>query len=1368
MISHRPDGGTGRRARLKIWWGQPRAGSTPALGTERLFPFLMMGRAFFFGKFSKQIFCKFFSTHSPYILSFESLRSLLPLIHITGTISGVRLIAPPTITSPVTTLTSEMPIETIRESSDLPAFMDRRLDWCEQKFGLRSAISLVNGLFRRRALPAPFSVFEKTRVVEKTVVSKKLEVPRSQIELPPVFGYSPHDLVSFYQSEIITWLNRLRAEKKAYGEEYHDIKETDEADELFFRKGMEHEREFLQHLKNSQKTVMEIPSFHDTPGMTFDKSFAATIKAMQDGPDVIYQAALRRDDISGYADFLIKRPNPIDPRTGERVRSKIAGLEFDYHYEVWDTKLSRVAKPTHVVQLCCYADMLEEIQGIRPHEIAIVTGTGKIETMKTNDYFYYYLQLKKMFAAAMREFDREQRPIVSKGDFGEWNDVLGYQLKEQDDLSLVAGLTNSQIKKLHDAGLKTLTDLSRCEAEKISGITPENLNRFVRQAFLQKASENLDQPLYEVNQMPRTDQLGLKDLPVPSEHDVFFDMEGFPLLENGLEYLFGATVKSLSGKIDFYSWWCENSEGEKENFEAFVDWIYVRWQQNRSMHVYHYAAYEVSAMLRLSSKHGTREKEILELLRHGVFVDLFRIVKNGLIVGTSNYSIKSIEKLYRSKRSGSVTSAVSSIVEFDRYLDTVDVEVREKIKDGIVNYNRDDCDSLMELYDYLRKICENHGIAPVQNSVEDFHEVTDLRRYDRSKSIPDKNTPELLNDLAKKFRTDLEQGEAKGLVLQVFMDILNFHLREDRVRLSGLMRRLDMTEDELFLDTEALAGLEELPNAVYDDKQSKIFTYRFDTEQNFSLKAEDKVVLAHNSRVTATVESIDSAEGLIKLRFGNRTLQKYANEPLSSLSIIPNEEVPPGNIHDSLYRQAEKIARTRQSMQPALEDLLYRKSPRIFANAQTEDDQKYRDGPIIRGDVYDYRKHGDDSELVQAIRCMDHTTLFIQGPPGSGKSTLSAHAILALVAKGKRIGISGPSHKSINTLLQKILDQAHEQGLDLKTAKIGEAEDHLKDLGVRVATSTTQFFENFDRKLQIVAGTPWAFSHPEADGKFDYLIVDEAGQVPLAHAVAMYPAAKNLIFVGDPEQLPMPNAAAHPRESGLSVFEYYLNDGSRRKTISDDRGIFLTKTFRMHPMIADFISQNFYEGRLKPSDNTRHHAIVQPSLIDSQNPLLRSGIFFVSVSHQDNARSSREEVQAVESLLKSLSDCLVQEVNEQGQVVTRSVQNDDFLIVSPYNAQVHLLKQTLASDIRVGTVDKFQGQEAHVTLISMASSQAHTSSRGLKFLMNPNRLNVAVSRAKSIVALIASPELVQTRAKSLNDWRLLNIMCQIMQGGDTA
>ena len=281
----------------------------------------------------------------------------------------------------------------------------------------------------------------------------------------------------------------------------------------------------------------------------------------------------------------------------------------------------------------------------------------------------------------------------------------------------------------------------------------------------------------------------------------------------------------------------------------------------------------------------------------------------------------------------------------------------------------------------------------------------------------------------------------------------------------------------------------------------------------------------------------------------------------------------------------------------------------------------------------------------------------------------------------------------------------------------------------------------------IVGATAWFFSRDDNVQAFDWLFVDEAGQVGLANMLAMGRAARNIVLVGDPRQLPQVIQGAHPDPANLSCLEWMLGVHA---TVPPDRGIFLPASRRMHPDVCRFISDQVYEGRLTSHSDTARQAVTGTSLP-------ATGAFWVPVPHEGNAQIASEEVAAIQAVAQEL---LTGNWTEKDGT-TRPMRQSDIIVVAPYNAQVNALRDALPADIRVGTVDKFQGQEAPICLLSMTASSAEETPRGMDFLFSLNRINVAVSRAKGLAVVFGSPRLREAKCETVEQMRLVNTLCAL-------
>jgi uncharacterized protein len=390
------------------------------------------------------------------------------------------------------------------------------------------------------------------------------------------------------------------------------------------------------------------------------------------------------------------------------------------------------------------------------------------------------------------------------------------------------------------------------------------------------------------------------------------------------------------------------------------------------------------------------------------------------------------------------------------------------------------------------------------------------------------------------------------------------------------------------------------------------------------------------------------------------------------------------------------------------------------------------------------------------VAALDRSYLFIQGPPGAGKTYTGSHVIVNLLQAGKRVAVTSNSHKAIHNLLTGVVERCEERHFAPSAMKKASAGKQDSFFDGALIDDMTDAAEALAPDNQLVAGTAWLFADPRAEQAFDYLFVDEAGQVSLGHLVAMGLCAKNIVLLGDQMQLPQPVQGVHPGRSGESVLDYLL-DG--QAVIPPERGIFLANTWRMHPDVCRFISDAVYDGKLVSAPGRERQAVLFDACPPSLAP---TGIRFVPVEHDGCTQKSEEEAAVVRELFDSLLG--VRWRSHEGDVEPLRV--EDILVVAPYNLQVQLLKMRLPDGARVGTVDKFQGQEAPVVLVSMATSSGEYLPRNLEFLYSKNRLNVALSRAKCLAVLVASPKLMDVQCRTVEQIRLVNTLCWVGEYSD--
>lgn len=384
--------------------------------------------------------------------------------------------------------------------------------------------------------------------------------------------------------------------------------------------------------------------------------------------------------------------------------------------------------------------------------------------------------------------------------------------------------------------------------------------------------------------------------------------------------------------------------------------------------------------------------------------------------------------------------------------------------------------------------------------------------------------------------------------------------------------------------------------------------------------------------------------------------------------------------------------------------------------------------------------------MTARVLGLDASYLFLQGPPGTGKTWTGARIVAHLLANRRRVGIAAQSHKAIYNLLAEIEKVARAAGVRFRGLKKSAGNPDSEYDGEFIKSDDDNAtFEGAGPDVQLFAGTAWLFSREKLDGALDYLVIDEAGQISLADALAMGTCARSLILLGDPLQLAQVSQGVHPAGTGTSVLEHLLGDAP---TIPDDRGIFLERSFRMHPGVSDFISEIVYAGRLHSDESAA-----------SRTTSFGTGIRFAPVDHDGNRSFSEEEVAEIVRMIGDMRGGTFRDADG----TNRPLRDDDFMVVAPYNAQVLRLRTALRGGIRIGTVDKFQGQEAPIVFFSMATSSGEDVPRSFSFLFSRNRLNVAISRAQCLAVLVCFPRLLEARCQSLEEMQLVNALCRLVE-----
>lgn len=1105
---------------------------------------------------------------------------------------------------------------------------------------------------------------------------------------------SASDLSVFAECAHRTWLDRRDLDSPM------EKAEDDDQAKLVQGKGYEHEERFFATLKQGAGTCVEIDT--DWP---LERKLEATRVAILEGADVIYQATLKRGNLMGHADFLV--------RSGRGSRGQSL-------YEVADTKLARSTKAKFLLQLCFYSDLLSDITGELPHHMHVELGNGKRESFRVGDYFHYYRSLLgRLFDYLSAYPDGSSVPYPVPCDHCSlcpWRERCTAKRIEDDHLSAVAGITRQQIARLEAAEVRTVAALGALpRAQAVSKIAPETLVKLREQARLQVVERETGRQVVELVPVEAGTVRGFTRLPRPDEGDLFFDMEGDPMEEGGLEYLFGLYYFD-TGKPVFKAFWAHTRQEERRAFTEFIDFVMARRAAYPGMHVYHYAHYENTAIKRLMTSHGVRESAVDQLLRESRLVDLYKVVREGLRVSKDSYSIKAIEAFYSEKRASDVKKATDSIVVYEQWRESRDPALLESIR----QYNEEDCRSTWQLRDWLLSLRPD-GLPWFSATV-----AMTSKQPARAKSDKTQAHERHLEEFHERLVARPENAVLDPELANLVDSLLDFYRRAAKPQWWALFDRREAELEELLEEPEVIAGLHS-PEYVGEGERYEMYRYRY-PEQDFKVRFGDRARRLDNLG-EARVWNIDEDENTVELEFrlGHGELEAPA-----SVSVSIGAPVDTGTMQAAVFAFADSLVQGEQRYK-AVQDYLLRRTPDI---------RGLEPGQSIVGT--------DATPLAATISAserLDSSCLFIQGPPGTGKTYTGSHLIASLLKAGKRVAVSSNSHKAINNLLEAVDKRMEESGRSYFGMKKVSKPEHVVNSKFIENIGSDETILKADPPPQLVGGTAWTLAKSGFRESFDYLFIDEAGQVSLANTIALGMCAKNLILLGDQMQLGQPIQGSHPGRSGESALEYLLNGES---TIAADRGIFLDVTYRMHPDVCRFISDAIYDSRLRSADSTLERRLV---LDGSAHAAVRpTGISYFPIAHDACSQRSEEEAAAVREIVESL---LTQRYRD-GQGGELPFTLDNILVVAPYNMQVNLLKSFLPKGARVGTVDKFQGQEAEVVIVSMATSSAEYLPRNLDFLFSKNRINVAVSRAKCLSVVLFSPKLLNLRCKSPAEMALVN------------
>ncbi|BBZ71333.1 TM0106 family RecB-like putative nuclease [Mycobacterium paraseoulense] len=1061
--------------------------------------------------------------------------------------------------------------------------------------------------------------------------------------------------------------------------------------------GNEHERRELDRLRDEfgdGVAVIGRPAY-TLAGLA--AAAEATRRAMAGGAPAIYQAAMFDGRFVGFADFLVRE---------------------DDRYRVIDTKLARSANVTALLQLAAYADALDASGVPVAPEAELHLGDGTAARYRVRDLVPVYRAQRVRLQRLLDEHHAGRAPV-------RWDDervsacfrcaLCTEQVRASDDLLLVAGMRVGQRDKLIDAGITTVPELAR-HTGPVPDLSPGAVGKLTAQARLQVRQRESGTPLFEI-----VDPQPLTLLPEPDPGDLFFDFEGDPLWtldgrEWGLEYLFGVLEAGPSGT--FRPLWAHNRVDERKALADFLAMVAKRRRRRPNMHIYHYAPYEKTALLRLAGRYGVGEDQVDELLRSGTLVDLYPLVRKSIRVGAESFSLKALEPLYMGAqlRAGDVTTATGSITSYARYCelraDGRSDEAASVLKE-IEDYNHYDCRSTQELRNWLMLRAYESGVLPIGaqpvrggNTVEDRDRLAATLSRSTGDAAAGGRTPEQTAVALLAAARGYHRREDKPFWWAHF-DRLNFPVEEwaddtdvfiaehasvsvdwnipprarkpqRRVRLRGELARGELMSDVFALyDPPAPPGMSDDPDRRAAGRATVI-------------EADDPAL---------------PTEVTIVERVGND------GKPFHQLpfALTPGPPIPTTALRESIEATATAVAAGLPRLpRSAVVDILLRRAPRTRSG-----------NGLPRG-------ADTAADITAALLDLDSSYLAVHGPPGTGKTHTAARVVQRLATEhGWRIGVVAQSHATVENLLDCVVDT----GLD--PARVAKKRNEHGAPRWREIDGSAYAPFIADTAGCVVGGTAWDFANANRipPDSLDLLVIDEAGQFCLANTIAVAPAAANLLLLGDPQQLPQVSQGTHPDPVDTSALDW-LVDGQR--TLPDQRGYFLDRSYRMHPAVCAAVSALSYEGRL------HSHECSAARRLSGYPP----GVQTLTVGHHGNSTESPEEADAIAAEIDRLLGASW--TDEHG---TRPLTASDVLVLAPYNAQVALLRQRLTvaglGGIRVGTVDKFQGGQAPVVFMSMTASSADVVPRGISFLLNRNRLNVAISRAQYATVIVRSASLTE-------------------------
>lgn len=1209
------------------------------------------------------------------------------------------------------------------------------------------------------------------------------------------------------------------------------------------RLGLQHERRQLQQYRDNFERVVEIPAPRSNASRELLAAQEATLQALRDGADVVFQAAF-------YVDPATVAPQQV-PGSETGVRFGFVGYaDFlqrtaDGSYQVQDTKLTATAKVTALLQLAAYAQQLRSHEIPVAKTVALLHGNNTVSTFELRDIAPFLAASTELLHTAIAA------RIAATDAAGDYRNAAPISLTDPavkpcfrcdtcqeaaaatDDLSQIAGITAKQRQLLLAQGISTLTQLVSKERDIAAGaftlaeVNQNTLQRLTWQAMGQHFSRGLAVPKHVVldpHPLAGVATPGPQHLYLALHHNTFWtNKKG----QTGLTY--AATV-TCGGDTTVLR--ATHLGEERELLWQLRARLQQALQTDGALRIYHYGRAVRSQLVKLAARHGKQyEGWIAWLLSSEYFVDLQQTVKNALQIGAANYDLATVaavaaaqlqeprQLLVRgeddsravaagaaAERAGEQDSAgeaaaaagaagAAPIHTPEELLLAETALYRaadpEPLRQQMHSFLEREAAALAQVHHFLAQAQQAAGISPAPPRLT----AADAAQLAAAEAVTVTESVLKQRQLATEFAAQADAFAAAdepqlATAFEMLEAAFEYHRRERAVaseefywRMNTAPEHWGVGKDTMLVDPAATL-VTSWAVAPRGGKLLRRLYLQGQSEQREPFQIGDRVQLVYNQPAHAAAAGVAASGswfqyGTVKST-GDAAAQQLAEERQLSggsgsaldtspraqqtavvlieeridagaapyqqapAAVIQAKQISTASLNDSLSAWASGLQHQLLRYQPeetselcALRDagwqLLLRNPPRLSAGAQL----LQADSEVVQQYAADHALEPKIAAIARAAALLDYSVLPVQGPPGAGKSYVSARVIKHLVAQGKRIGVVSQSHAVVEHLLSQVVRAGvpPQQVFKAKYAKHTAA--HYTAMGFTALERSTNFATELQQQLAggggfVCGGTAWTFSSTRnfVPHTLDLLVVDEGGQFGMVSTLAALRAAKSLLLVGDPQQLPQVSQGEHPVPIDESALGWLMGNAA---TVSPDSGFFLSSSWRMTPQLCELVSDLSYDGKLSAAATAR----------DTIRGWSAEGLHCHFVEHHGNSTESVEEAAEIVALCRrALREAEV--VSPDGAV--RPLQAADIIVVAPYNVQVARLREEFAAAglaaVRVGTVDNFQGQEAQLAFVSMTASNAAESARGIEFLLNRNRLNVAISRAKWAAHLVLSPVLV--------------------------